>query len=128
MTTEFEEQRKFWNERYTKERYIWNNFPSICLKNSLNIFKERNVKIVVDVGCGYGRDVIALLKNGFYAYGVDIAEEGIKLAKQWALEDGLYSNFIISNCLETPFPSSCSDAVIYHRSLHLMPYSIQKQV
>ena len=41
------------------------------------------------MGCGTGRHTLYLAKQGFQVYGVDIAEEGIKIAKQWLKENNL---------------------------------------
>lgn len=39
----------------------------------IELAHERNAHAVLDAGCGPGRDVIALLKEGFNAYGFDAA-------------------------------------------------------
>ncbi|MDE2589481.1 MAG: class I SAM-dependent methyltransferase, partial [Patescibacteria group bacterium] len=45
--------------------------------------KKRNVKRVLDAGCGNGRHVIFFSEQGFDVYGIDISNDAIKIAKEW---------------------------------------------
>lgn len=56
--------------------YYWDRKLSDFLVNATKGDK------VLDVGCGNGYLVSVLLKNGFDAYGVDQAKDGIALAKR----------------------------------------------
>jgi 2-polyprenyl-3-methyl-5-hydroxy-6-metoxy-1,4-benzoquinol methylase len=44
------------------------------------------------LGCGSGRHVVYLAKNGFEVYGIDIAKSGIKIAKEWLKDEKLKAN------------------------------------
>lgn len=79
----------------------------------LKIFKQRKVKKVLDLGCGTGRHIIYLAKNGFRVYGIDIAHEGIKITKQWLREEGLKADLKIGSIYKKlPYEDGFFDAVI----------------
>ncbi len=52
------------------------------IKNILRIFKERNIKTICDIGCGYGYITSFFSKKGFNVDGLDICEVRIKRAKK----------------------------------------------
>src|SRR6266702_100582 len=76
---------------------------------------------VVDAGCGGGRNVAYLLREGYEVFGVDAdagAVEGIReLARTVA--PGLPSvNFQVARIEAMPFPDAFADVVVCHSVLH----------
>ena len=57
--------------------------PQEDILKIVRLFKKKGVKRVLDLGCGSGRHIVCLAKQGFKVYGIDIAPEGIKIAKNW---------------------------------------------
>jgi len=55
--------QQLWNNRYQKEGYIWGDESSICARTIAERLQGTGKK-VIDLGCGYGRDVIYLAKKG----------------------------------------------------------------
>jgi SAM-dependent methyltransferase len=103
---------KQWNKIFEKKgkvfRGVKKNLPEI-----VEIFKKKNVKKVLDLGCGSGRHVVYLAKKKFEVYGIDIAEAGIKIAKSWLKEENLKANLKKGNIYEKlPYSSNFFDAVI----------------
>jgi ubiquinone/menaquinone biosynthesis C-methylase UbiE len=73
----------------------------------------------LDLGCGTGRHVIFLAEKGFELYGLDIAEEGIKLAKSRLKEKGLKANLKIGSFYEKlPYEDNFFDAIISNHAFH----------
>ena len=48
-------------------------------KKSLKIFKENNIKTVVELGAGLGRDSIFFSLNNIYTYSLDYSASGINI-------------------------------------------------
>jgi SAM-dependent methyltransferase len=48
---------------------------------------------VLDVGCGAGREAIALVKLGYAVVGIDIAERAVEAAKRNAIQHGVEASF-----------------------------------
>ncbi|MHC4222656.1 MAG: class I SAM-dependent methyltransferase [Planctomycetota bacterium] len=55
--------------------------------------KETGARRVLDVGCGTGRHVDALLKAGYDAHGSDISEEMLEQAREWTGEPGRFHSW-----------------------------------
>jgi SAM-dependent methyltransferase len=68
-------------------------------------------KKALDIACGEGRNSIFLARNGFDVTGLDIAEEGLAKAEQWAKTEGLDAVFHCMD-LETCTFSDSYDLII----------------
>ncbi|MBI2669043.1 class I SAM-dependent methyltransferase [Candidatus Woesearchaeota archaeon] len=69
-------------QKYAHGRH-WEKHPTIYAKRFAAFLKERNFNgLLVDVGCGNGRDVAFFSKFGFNASGIDYSEKEIALAKE----------------------------------------------
>jgi ubiquinone/menaquinone biosynthesis C-methylase UbiE len=69
-------------------------------------------KKVLEIGCGFGGGVINLHKNGALAYGVDIDEDAIEIAKIIAKQEGInQDNFYIGVAENLPFDDETFDIV-----------------
>ena len=56
-------------------------------------------KRVLDVGCGVGALVNAMVRHGYDAYGFDVPA----LASQWAKASNEYDRFFCGDAAELPF-------------------------
>jgi len=72
-------QKLNYNQKYFEER----DHLDLHLAQSLKILAdEKNVKSILDVGCGTGRLVKFLNKNGYETHGCDTSEEALKIAQK----------------------------------------------
>jgi ubiquinone/menaquinone biosynthesis C-methylase UbiE len=67
---------------------------------------------VLDIGCGMGREAFCLYDKGFKITAIDISENVIEPAKQFALESKRYIEFLLTNGLDLPFENNTFDVVI----------------
>ena len=63
--------------------------------------------LVLDLGCGYGRDSKFFVKNSFRTYGVDLSKAMIERAK----ETVKYAKFFVMNILDLDFLSDYFDVI-----------------
>ncbi|MCX6751029.1 MAG: class I SAM-dependent methyltransferase [Candidatus Pacearchaeota archaeon] len=75
------------NERKLYKKYHpgkhWENHQTIYAESFLKFLKQKNFSgVVVDLGCGNGRDVNFFSKNGLNVKGIDLDEEEISIAKK----------------------------------------------
>jgi SAM-dependent methyltransferase len=76
---------------------------------------------VVDAGCGSGRNVQYLLREGYEVFGVDVSADAVAAVRKMASElaPGLPAeNFRISAVETMPFPDEFADLVVCHSVLH----------
>lgn len=84
------------------------------------ILKNTNFKdkVVLDLGCGYGRDIQIFEKKGTKEiFGVDSSELMIQEAKKIVKNP---DKIIVADALKLPFPNNKFDVVIAKHSLHYL--------
>jgi SAM-dependent methyltransferase len=76
---------------------------------------------VLDAGCGYGRNLVHLLREGCEVFAVDADAAGVEHVRQLSdsLNTGLPAeNFQVALIEEMPFPDEFADVVICNSVLH----------
>jgi len=76
---------------------------------------------VLDAGCGFGRNLVHLLREGYEVFAVDATEEAIDHVRRLSatLNTGLpRENFQMGSVEQMPFPDAFADAVICSAVLH----------
>ena len=75
---------------------------------------KRPVHQVLDLGCGNGRHAMYFARQGFKAAGVDVSEQAIDWAKDWAHREKLEVDFRVGNIENLPFAEETFDVVVSH--------------
>jgi 2-polyprenyl-3-methyl-5-hydroxy-6-metoxy-1,4-benzoquinol methylase len=75
---------QYWNERFTKEKNIWGTEPSKIAVICEGIFRENNIKTILIMGIGYGRNGRYFADKNYTVDGIEISDEAIKLGKIFA--------------------------------------------
>jgi SAM-dependent methyltransferase len=81
-------------------------------------------RTILDLGCGPGTMVLRALEQGYNAWGIDLDDQKITLARAWALERGfppdVVSRIVIADAGDMPFGSQYFDVVSsYHVLEHV---------
>jgi len=85
----------------------------------VKLFKKRKIKKILDLGCGTGRHAVYLAQRKFDVYGIDIAQEGIKIAKKWLRENGLSASLKVGDIYKKlPYKDNFFDGIISTNTLH----------
>ena len=93
--------------------------PHEDMKKIINLLKKEGVKKVLDVGCGSGRHIVLLSKEGFDIYGMDNAESGLKHIRKWLKELSLKAKLKNASCYKTfPYKDNTFDAIISTQVIH----------
>lgn len=75
-------ENKLLFDKYKEGRH-WENHPTIYAENFSDFLKEENFSgLLVDVGCGNGRDANVFAKEGFNVLGIDYSESEINLCRE----------------------------------------------
>lgn len=109
-----------WNIRYQKEGHIWGDEPSLTAKRLAD--KLRPVSNILEIGCGYGRDMVHLVNRGHRVHGVENAVVGLTEATK-QLQDKINAgsaHLLLGEFARAALGKSEFDAVYSHRVLHLL--------
>ena len=69
-----------WDKIFTQKGYVFID-PHPDMARLVTIFQEGNVKKILDLGCGTGRNLVSLSKAGFDVIGFDFIKEGISIVR-----------------------------------------------
>lgn len=107
--------------------------PSIWLEPSEESFfvaqqwKKKNVKHILDFGCGLGRHSIYFAKQGFEVSAFDLSEYGTEHLKQWAEKERLSIKVENADMMSLPYQDHAFDALFaFHVVSHTDSDGIKK--
>lgn len=84
---------------------------------------ERSDVKVLELGCGLGANLWAVAREGFRAYGIDIAPTAVKLCKQLLSDWGVVADVKVGNMTCLSFPENMFDLIYEVLSLTHLPWS-----
>jgi SAM-dependent methyltransferase len=76
---------------------------------------------LLEVGCGIGVDSIQLAKRGFHVTAVDLTENALAVATEFAVQRGVDIDFRLGNAEGLDFPNQAFDVVYSFGVLHHTP-------
>ena len=110
-----------WDKFYKNtplDKIPWNKTQADYLIKLLNAGRLGEGK-ALDLGCGVGRQSIALAKKGFEVVGVDISARAIKYARQNAKRVGVKIKFVVGDVINLGFLKGKEfDLVVDWANLH----------
>ena len=91
--------------------------PSLSAKKSLELFKEKNIHKIVEIGAGLGRDTLFFAKNLIHTTALDYSPSGIDIINQKTKKNNL-SNYISTKLFDLrqklPFEDNSIEACYSH--------------
>jgi trans-aconitate methyltransferase len=111
-----------YNKYYQKRDYFGKPYPELL--EYIDRF-DRNNKII-DLGCGQGRDVIALGRMGFTVMGIDISDVGINQLNELAKKENLSVTTSVMD-YKTYNNISDYDIVLMNSMFHFYENDIQEE-
>ena len=106
---------KIWDKVYSNDSAFFGEEPSNFAQKCYFDFKRYNVKRILELGCGQGRDSIFFASNGLDVSAIDSSKVAIENINQKMLGKNIslhLSHFEVRQTL--PFDSSHFDAVYSH--------------
>ncbi len=115
MNMEEIDQRKQWDKTYVGAKDFFGKEPSELALNALPIFKDNDVRTVLELGCGQGRDTWFFARNGFEVSALDYSEAGICQMKEKARDVGARVTLRVHDAKDPlPFSDASFDAIYSH--------------
>ena len=94
-----DQQSQYWEKNFLSKPEMFGLDPSKAAINTLETFKEENIKKVVELGAGLGRDTLFFAKNLIHVSAIDYSPAAIKIINKKSSENKLYLE-ILSNLLK----------------------------
>ncbi len=110
-------QSQYWEKNFLNKPEMFGLEPSKAAVNTLKTFKEQNIKKIVELGSGLGRDTIFFAKNSIHVSALDYSPAAIKIVNKKVSENNL-SNFISTKIFDVrkklPFEDNSIEACFSH--------------
>ena len=111
------QQSQHWEKNFSSKPEMFGLDPSLSAKKALKLFQEKNIKSVIELGAGLGRDTIFFGKNLIHTIALDYSPSGIKVIDQKIKKANL-SKYISSKLFDVreklPFEDNSIDACYSH--------------
>lgn len=117
-----------WEEYYSVLRQLpdWLRKPAPFIVEALPLFRRCGAHYFLDLGCGVGRNVIYLGKQGFDVVGVDVSKSALRKAKSWSETEGISNVTVVcASMTHLPFVSRAFDALV---SVSVIHHAVKKDV
>lgn len=90
-------------------------------------WKDKNIKHILDFGCGLGRHSIYFAKQGFDVSAFDLSEEATEHLKQWAEKEHLSVHIDHADMMSLPYQDHTFDAIFaFHVISHTDSIGVKK--
>jgi len=119
-----------WDELLKREEFQqWE--PAWAVIRFAKLLRERDLRRILDLGCGAGRHLVFLAREGFEAFGLDSSPVAPELSRGRLEEEGLKAELVQANMTEIPYPDGFFDGVIaiaavYHGTLSEMRQAVRE--
>ena len=107
-----------WQQFYMDDPKLQTIPASSCAEQAARIFGANNSQIILDLGCGTGRDSLRLAGNGVWVVGLDAAHSGLLLAQNRAATLQRRTSWVESDSRRLPFADALFDGVYCFGLLH----------
>ena len=111
------QQSQHWENNFSSKPEMFGLDPSLSAKKALKLLQEKNIKSVIELGAGLGRDTIFFGKNLIHTIALDYSPSGIKVINQKVEKENL-SKYISTKLFDVrdklPFEDNSIEACYSH--------------
>ncbi len=112
-----DQQSQHWEANFLSKPEMFGLEPSIAAVKALKAFKENNIKSIIELGAGLGRDTIFFAKNSIHVNALDYSKTSIETIISKSKKFNL-SGFIKSKIFDVrkklPFKDNSIDGCFSH--------------
>ena len=111
------DDKHHWEERFRQEGAVWGTTPSGSAARALQSLRIRGPgQRILEVGCGYGRDMQAFIGAGHHVTGVDFSGQAVAISR--AVFPALH--VCCGDVLSLPLQDDSFDVIYGHFVYHLL--------
>lgn len=107
-----------WQQFYKDDPRVLTAPASHCVYRAITFFRQYQCQIVLDLGCGVGRDTHVLASHMSLTIGVDRASAGLALTSSHQPSRTHPMAFLCADARTLPFASESFDAIYCYGLLH----------
>lgn len=107
-----------WEKFYLDDPRLGSLPPSSCADQAARLFIENNSQIILDLGCGTGRDSLLLASRGMKVIGLDATHSGLLLAQKRESTSHHQVLWLESDSRTLPFPDDFFDGIYCFGLIH----------
>jgi ubiquinone/menaquinone biosynthesis C-methylase UbiE len=111
------QQSNYWEANFTEKPMMFGLAPSVAALAALKRFEEENIKEIVELGAGLGRDTIFFAKNKIKIEALDYSSTAIKIIEKKAVEKN-FSELVSTRCFDVrdklPFKDNSIKGIFSH--------------
>ncbi len=106
-----------WDDLFRQGKFApWE--PTWGVRRFAALLKEKGVRRVLDLGCGAGRHILFLAREGFQVHGLDSSPQALRICQDRLREAGLPATLVQADMRDIPYPEGFFDALIAIASLY----------
>jgi len=125
----YAENVDFWNRAWGPVKTAYTQMPDLPYLNWLmSELAKKAPANVLDLGCGSGWLSILLARNGFDVTGVDVADQAIVLAKDWAAQESHTIDFQVKDMAKLEFNSGSFEACVANSIFEHFPIELTRTI
>ena len=107
-----------WEEIYKREGRVFPE-PFPRFGEVVETFRVHGCSVILDLGCGSGRHVVHLARQGFQPLGLDISPTALYLAQAWMREEEYEASFALADTRQPlPFRDGSIEGVLSTQVIH----------
>ena len=80
-------QSNYWEANFSKKPLMFGLIPSVAALSALKKFEEENIKKILELGAGLGRDTVFFAKNKIKVEALDYSPTAIKIIEKKAKDN-----------------------------------------
>ena len=112
-----DQQSQYWEKNFLNKPEMFGLEPSQAAINTLENFKEKKIKKIIELGAGLGRDTIFFAKNSIEVEALDYSSTAIKIINKKVKEHKL-SNLVSTKIFDVrkklPFENNSVEVCFSH--------------
>ena len=109
----YQENLEFWNKAWNGVKTPYTQMPDLPYLSKIPAsLLPHKAELVLDLGCGSGWLSIYLARDGFKILGVDVAAHAIELAKVWADQENLNTEFEVKDISNLDYAAGSFGGVV----------------
>lgn len=115
----------FWDARYAGGP-LYGTEPTSVARRLVGLFRAHGVRVLLEAGCGSGRDALLYAREGFDVTATEISSNALRWVHDRAEAEGLRLTLLLDDLAETRLTPGSFDAAVAIHLIHLQPAPLRQ--